>query len=49
MPFCTDCGRRMTPDECGLCDCCLSDEWIELQRRAKLWDVDRLRIAGSAA
>ena len=43
MPFCTGCGRRTDPDESGLCDRCLSDEWRELRQRANVWDVDGLR------
>ena len=45
MPFCSDCGRRMTPDESGLCDRCLSNEWSEIRRRANVWDVDHLRVS----
>jgi hypothetical protein len=45
MPFCPDCGRPARPDESGLCDRCLSDEWRELRRRANVWDLDGLRAS----
>ena len=43
MSFCEACGRPTIPDESGLCDACLSDEWRELRRRANVWDLDGLR------
>ena len=45
MTYCEGCGRPTMPDESGLCDACLSDEWSELQRRANIWDPNGLRAS----
>ncbi len=45
MRFCSDCGRRIIPDESGLCDRCLSDAWSEVRQRGNVWDVDGLRAS----
>ena len=45
MPFCEPCGRPTIPDEPGLCDRCLSNEWSEIRQRTNVWDVDTLRTS----
>ena len=45
MPFRQTYGHPTIPDESGLCDRCLSNEWSDIRQRANLWDVHQLRAS----